>query len=281
MKIRDEKISSRIFKCFVHVFLILLVMFQLFPVIAVLFNSLRHDSAIKALPLSFPESFYLGNYPETWIRGGYATAFISSIRVGLSVVIIVVICAGLAGYALSRLNIPGKNFFISYFLLGMAIPAFLYIAPTFFTFARLGLVNTHLGLIIIYSAIFLPFNILLMRTFMLGIPRELEEAALVDGCNETQVLLRITTPLAKPIITTIALITFLWTWNEFMWANTFISSDALRTVATRFFRFVSEYSLNLALVFTAGAISLGPILILYLFLQKAFIEGMTQGAVKG
>ena len=143
------------------------------------------------------------------------------------------------------------------------------------------MVNTRLSVIIIYSAGYIPFAILLIRTFLVGIPKELEEAGKIDGCGEIGVFLHITVPLLKPILATVSLIVFVWCWNEFLWSNTFLTTDSIRTVATRFYKFTSEWSKDLAKIYTAGVITLAPIIVLYLALQKSFIEGLTSGAVKG
>jgi raffinose/stachyose/melibiose transport system permease protein len=146
---------------------------------------------------------------------------------------------------------------------------------------KLGLVDTHLSLIIVYTATQLPFNMLLLRTFLAGIPRELEEAAKIDGCNEIQSLWRITLPIAKPMFLTVALLVLVHVWNEFLWSNTFITNEGLKTVATRFVKFTGQYGSNMARIYTASVITIAPIIILYLLFSRKFIEGMTSGSVKG
>ena len=122
---------------------------------------------------------------------------------------------------------------------------------------------------------------MLLRTFLLGIPRELEEAAKVDGCNELSTFLRITLPLSKSMFMTVALLIFLKSWNEFVVANTYVTEDSLRTVSTRFVKFTTEYNNNFGRIFTSGVISMAPVVILFLLLQKRFIEGLTSGGLKG
>lgn len=264
-----------------HVLLVALMLFQLFPLIVLLLNTFRTDTQIKQSPLAWPEQFSLINYVETWIKGSYAIAFRNSIFIGICVIVGVVSLAGLAAYGLARLRMPVKDFFIGYFMFAMSFPAFMFIVPLYYTFSTVGLSNTHTGLIIIYTAIYIPFSMLLIRTFLVGIPRELEEAGKIDGCGEFTVFLRITMPLALPILMTVSLIVFVWSWNEFLWANTFLTLDDMRTVSTRFYKFTGEWSTDLAKIYTAGMIALAPIIVLYLLLQKSFIEGLTQGSVKG
>ena len=261
--------------------LMLLAVFEVFPLIQLLFNSFRPDSEIKAHPLGLPVTWTLENYVDTWEAGGYAQAFLNSIWICLWTILITIVVISLAAYALAKINFKGREFFVAYFLFGMAIPSFAYLIPTYDLFNQMGLSNTHLSLIIVYSASNIPFKLLLLRTFLLGIPRELEESAKVDGCTELTAFLRITLPLAKSIIMTVMLLTILSCWNEFTFANTFVTRDSLRTVSTRFVKFTTEYNNNFARVFTSGVISIAPMVILYLLMQDSFIEGLTSGSVKG
>lgn len=272
---------SKPLKMIIMVILFSVALFQLFPLIVLLINSFRTNTEIKNLPIGIPQAFSLTNYRETWIKGGYAIAYKNSFFIGFWVIVLVLLFAGFAAYGLSRLRIPFKSFFIGYFMLGMSFPAFLYIVPLFYSFSKFGLTNTHIGLILIYSASYLSFSILLIRTYLISIPRALEEAGKIDGCSEIGVLFHITIPLSFPIITTVSLIVFVWSWNEFTWANTFISKDLLRTVSTRFYKFASEHTVDIAKTYTAGIISLAPIIAVYLLLQKTFIDGLTQGSIKG
>ncbi len=265
----------------IDIILAFVVFCQLFPLIIMGVNSFRSNEDIMSDPIGLPTSFSFVNYIETWVKGDYAIAFRNSLFIGVVTVLAVLIIAGLSGYALSRIAMPFKTFFIGYFTVAMSFPAFLYIVPRYFGFSQLGLVNNHLGLILIYIAIYAPFSILLIRTFLVDVPVELEEAAKVDGCSDLGTLFYIVIPLAKPILLTIVLIVFTWTWNEFMWSNTFIVSEGLRTVSTRFYKFTGKYSSDLAKIYTSGVITVGPIIAAYLCLQKSFIEGLTAGSVKG
>lgn len=143
------------------------------------------------------------------------------------------------------------------------------------------LCHTYLGLILVYIAMQIPFNMLLLRTFLSGIPREVEEAAKIDGCNEINAFFRITLPIAKSIFLTIAILVFVNVWNEFLWANTFLTTDLLKPLATRYVKFVGEFTSNMARIYTASAITITPIIAIYLLFSRRFIEGMTSGSVKG
>lgn len=168
-----------------------------------------------------------------------------------------------------------------YFFVAISLPGFLSLVPNFFLFNSIGLVDTRLSLMILYTAGQIPFNMLLLRTFLGGIPREVEKAAKIDGCSELQAFTMVTLPIAKSIFMTIAILIFVNVWNEFLLANTFIMTDSLRPAATRFVRFVGEFSNDMARIYTAAVITTSPIVIMYLAFSRRFIEGMSSGSVKG
>lgn len=275
------KSTKVLFVALKYFFLTFMALFAGVPLLQVYINTFRTDRDVKSMPIGLPDKMVFNNIPETWKVGGYATAYINSIFVGMIVIVIVLSIVGLAAYAISKLQFKGKNFFIAYFFVAISLPAFLYIVPVYFMFNRIGILDTRLSLIIVYVAMQIPFNMLLLRTFLAGIPRELEEAAKIDGCSELAVLVRITIPIAKTIFLTIALLIFVSTWNEYLWGNTFITTDSMKTIATRFVKFTGEYSSNMARIYTASAITITPVIVMYLAFSQKFIEGMTSGSVKG
>ena len=256
-------------------------MFAAFPLVQVFLNAFRDDAEVKIMPLGLPDEWVFYNFPETWITGGYGIAFINSIKIAAIVIVAVLILVGLSGYALAKMNFRGRGFVNAYYFVAISLPGFLYIVPDFFVMNRMGLTNGHAGIILLYIAMNIPFHVILLRTFLSGIPRELEEAGKIDGCSELSVLIYITLPVAKSIFLTIALLVFVNVWNEFLWANTFLIDDALKTVATRYVRCVGQYSSNMARIYTASVFTIAPIVVLYLVFSRRFIEGLTSGSVKG
>jgi len=265
----------------IYIILFFFLLTQLIPVLQVFLNSFRSDSEVKMRPFGLPSKWILTNWPETWVIGNYGLAYMNSLIIAASVIAMVLTLIGLGSYALSKLHFRGREFFIAYFFVAISLPGFLYIVPDYFMLNKLGLVNTRLSLVILYTAFNLPFNMLLLRTFLGNIPRELEEAAKIDGCGELGVFLRITVPIAKTIFLTIAILVFVGCWNEFLWASTFISNELLRPTATKYVKFVGQYSSNMARIYTASAITILPIVVLYILFSRRFIEGMTSGSVKG
>jgi raffinose/stachyose/melibiose transport system permease protein len=259
----------------------MLFLAEIIPILQVFLNSFRRDADVKTMPFGLPKEWVFNNWPETWQMGGYGIAYINSLITATVVIFTVLTIVGLGAYALSKLRFRGRGFFTAYFFVAISLPGFLYIVPDYFMFNRLGLINTRFALILIYTASSIPFNMLLLRTFLGGIPRELEEAAKIDGCNELSVFIRITVPIAKTIFLTIAILVFVSCWNEFLWANTFIAEEMLKPVSTRYVKFVGQYSSNMARIYTASAITILPIVVLYVLFSRRFIEGMTSGSVKG
>ena len=276
-----NKTKSSISSVVTMVFLVLMVLFAAVPLLQVLLNSFKTDKECKTSPLGLPKEWVFNNFGETWQIGGYATAYFNSLLTAFVVIAVVLVVVGLGAYALTKLQFKLRGFFTAYFFVAISLPSFLYIVPDYFVMNKLGLVDTRWSLMIVYTAIQIPFNMLLLRTFLAGIPRELEEAAKIDGCNELNSLLRITIPIAKPMFLTVAILVFVNVWNEFLWSNTFITKDELKLVATRYVRFTGEYGMNMARIYTASVITIAPVIVLYLFFSRRFIEGMTSGSVKG
>jgi raffinose/stachyose/melibiose transport system permease protein len=201
----------------------------------------------------------------------------------LTVGTIVGVCviAGTAAYALDRLDLPGTDAVLLYLFVASAVPFQLFLVPLFFLWNALQLTNTLFGLIVIYWAIFSPFATLLLRSFLVALPRDFEEAARIDGASELQILLRVVLPLSWPAFLTIALVSGLAAWNEFFFAVTFIQDESLRPVTTSFLAFQSSFSRDWGLTSAAGFIMILPIIVLFLFLQRRFISGLTAGGLKG
>lgn len=273
-------IVYRVTSIIAYLFLIIMLIFAAFPLVQVLLNSFKADTEVKLSPIGLPQKWVFNNFAETWEIGGYLQAYINTLLTAAVVITVVLTIVGLGAYALSKLQFKLRGFFTAYFFVAISLPSFLYIVPDYFVMNKLGLVNTRWALMIIYTATNIPFNMLLLRTFLTGIPRELEEAAKIDGCGELQSFLRITLPIAKSMFMTIAILVFVNVWNEFLWSNTFITSDHLKPVSTRFVVFTGQYSSNMARIYTASVLTILPIIVLYLLFSRRFIEGMTSGSVK-
>ena len=277
----DKKKKISIWYIVKYVFLFGMLLFALVPLLQVFINSFRSDREVKTMPLGLPKQWVFNNYPETWQIGGYGQAYINSLLIAAVVIVVVLAVAGLGAYSISKLEYKGRGFFNAYFFVAISLPGFLYIVPDYFIFNKLHLIDTRVGLMLVYIAMQIPLNMLLLKTFLAGIPRELEEAAKIDGCNELDSFMKITLPIAKPMFLTVAILVFVNVWNEYLWSNTFVTTEIIKPVATRFVKFTGEYGSDMAKIYTASVITIAPVIILYLLFSRKFIEGMTSGSVKG
>lgn len=277
----DKKKKISIWYIVKYVFLFGMLLFALVPLLQVFINSFRSDREVKTMPLGLPKQWVFNNYPETWQIGGYGQAYINSLLIAAVVIVVVLAVAGLGAYSISKLEYKGRGFFNAYFFVAISLPGFLYIVPDYFIFNKLHLIDTRVGLMLVYIAMQIPFNMLLLKMFLAGIPRELEEAAKIDGCNELDSFMKITLPIAKPMFLTVAILVFVNVWNEYLWSNTFVTTEIIKPVATRFVKFTGEYGSDMAKIYTASVITIAPVIILYLLFSRKFIEGMTSGSVKG
>ena len=263
-----------------YVVLTLALIFAMGPLVVLGFNSLKSTSEAMANPLGPPREIQLDNYPTAWVEGKLATTARNSAILVAGTVAGVLVLGGLAAFSLSRLNPPGSNFFMLYMLGGSTLPVFLFLVPLYSLWRILGLVDTLHGLILIYVALNSPFAIFLLRSFMVQIPRDFEDAARVDGASQLQVLTRVILPLAWPGFLTVGLVTALGVWGEFQIALIFVHVPDLFPVTISYWYFTTRYSRDWSLTSAAAVMMIAPVLIFFFALQRQFIEGLTQGGLK-
>jgi len=264
-----------------YVILVILALFALGPLVILVFNSLKSKAEIGRNPLGLPLSPDFENFPEAWTQGDFATTMVNSTILTGGTIVGVCIIAGTSAYAMARLNLPGTNAVLLYLFVASAVPFQLFLIPLFFLWSTLNLTNTRFGLILIYWAIFSPLGTLLLRSYLVQLPRDFEDAARIDGANELQVLLRVVLPLSWPGLLTVALVAGLATWNEFFFAITFIQDNNLKPVTTSFLAFQTNFSQDWGLTSAAAIYIILPIVVLFLILQRRFISGLTAGGLKG
>lgn len=264
-----------------YIILTLLLLYVAGPLVILGFQSLKSTAEIGANPLGPPRQPRLENFSDAWERGNYATTMTNSVIVVIGTVAGVCVIAGLAAYALARLNAPGFNLFSLYLLIGTSLPITLFLVPLFFMWTQLGLTNTLFGLIVIYWATSSPFATFLLRSYMVAIPTDFEDAARVDGANDWQVIRHVMIPIVWPGFMTVALVSGLAAWNEYILAYTFIQDDAVKTVVTSFSSFAGRFNRDWGLTSAGAVIMTAPVILFFLALQRRFIEGLTQGGLKG
>lgn len=264
-----------------YILLILLVSFALGPLVILGFNSVKDSASIGRNPLGPPTEFVWQNFPRAWDIGNFSTTTVNSAILVAGTVTSVLFLGGMAAYSLARLKLPGGGLLMLYLLVGSSLPVQMFLVPLFSIWRQLGLVNTLYGLIIIYTATFSPFAIFLLRSYLVSLPSDFEDAARVDGANEWQVFVRVIVPLSWPAFLTVGLVVGLGVWNEFLLATVFLTDQSLFTVVTSYYNFTSRFSRDWALTSAAAVMMIAPILVLFLSLQRRFIAGLTQGGVKG
>jgi raffinose/stachyose/melibiose transport system permease protein len=263
-----------------HIVVIVMLMFALGPVVILGFNSLKSTSELGLNPLGPPKTILWENFPNAWEEGNFAVTMRNSALLVVATVTSVLSLGGMAAYSLARLKPPGGNAFMVFMLAGTTIPVWLYIVPLFILWRSLGLIDNLFGLILIYTAGSSPFAIFLLRSFMVGIHPDLEDAARVDGANEWQIFTRVILPLAWPGFLTVGLVVALGTWGEYQLALIFVHKPELFPVTTSYSAFASRFSMDWGLTSAAAIMMIAPVLIIFLALQRQFIEGLTQGGVK-
>jgi raffinose/stachyose/melibiose transport system permease protein len=263
-----------------HIILSLLAAFSILPVIMLVMNSFKSTAEIGSNPFGIPQDFRFQNYIDAWNQGNYATTLTNSAILTIGTIIGTLALAGLAAYALARLKLKGSNIIGFYFMVGTAVPPYLFIIPLFYMWRQIGLVNSHLGLIIIYVALHSPFATFLLRSYMVNLPEEFIEAARIDGATHWQVYRHVILPLSWPGFMTAGLVVGLAVWNEFVFGLTFLQKAELKPVATSLFAFQQQFVRDWGLTNAGSVIMVLPVVILFLLLQRRFIEGLTQGGLK-
>jgi raffinose/stachyose/melibiose transport system permease protein len=251
-----------------------------FPMIWMVYSSMKTNREIFETPWSLPAHFRWQNFVQAWSAGDLGTYIWNSLFVGAVSVIGVLFFASLAAYAFSRLEFRGRNLIFYLFLIGLIIPVQASLLPLFIFLRDVHLINTRLGLILPYIAWGLPMAIYLLRAYLLTIPKDFEDSAKIDGCSVPRIYLHIILPIIRPALATIAIITVLDIWNEFLMALIFVYDNELKTLPIGLLAFYGQHSVDYKYLFSALSIITIPMIIIYFFFQKHIVEGLTVGALK-
>ena len=232
-------------------------------------------------PRLIPVEPTIKNFVDAWTSNQFGRYFLNSILVSGITIPNILILGSMMAYAFSRFNFLGKKFFYGLVVFFMTMPAMSLIVPQFVLARNLHLTDKLAGLVLMYIAQNLPFAVFLLRGFLEEIPKDIEDAARIDGASSWAVYWQIILPLCKPALATSAIISFLGAWDEFVWANTLINSPEKRTLPVAIANFQGIHTTNWGLVFAASIIAVIPVIFLFVTLQKYFIKGMVAGAIKG
>jgi ABC-type glycerol-3-phosphate transport system permease component len=272
------------------IYLVLLTYFLVvvYPMVWLLYTSLKTDKDIFLNPFELPSVHHLQweNFLNAWTKGNFGDYFLNSVAMTVATVGLVLLFSSMAAYALSRFRFWGARPLFFYFLAGLMIPLQLGIVPLFFQMKDLHLLNSRWGLLIAYVAYGMPFSIFILTGFFKSLPSALHESALIDGASDFRAFWSIMLPLARPGLITVAIFSFLGTWNEFFMAFMFLSgkgSEHLRTLPLGLanLTIVSQYRSDWGMAFAGLVLVMLPTLLVYSLLQKHLSKGITMGALKG
>jgi len=274
-------VSERRVDILMRMALMVIVAGSIFPFYWMLMNSLKTRREIFRSPIGFPAAPQFLNYVEAWTRAGLPTAILNSAIVAGITVLIVLVAGTLAAYPLARLQFPGRFLFLVFFTSGLVVAPEVVLIPLFNMFTRLGLINSLWSVIAANAAFSLPLAIFLFWQFFREIPKELQDSARIDGCSTWGFFRLILLPLSKPVLGSVTIFTSLFTWNEYLFSLTFLRNNEIKTVPVRLTVFFGQFSTDWPTLFAALVIVTTPVVLIYLLMQRAFVRGLTAGAVKG
>lgn len=260
--------------------LILMLVVLLFPVAWTVATSLKTGTQSATIP---PVWFFrptLQNYAQLFASANVFLHLKNSVIIATSSALICIVFGSMAGYSLARFRFRGSRVIAAMFLIGRMIPPIVFVVPYFLIMRRLRLVDTHAAVVSAHVFFNITFVTFLMRSFFGAIPRELEQSALIDGCNGTQAFLHVTIPLATPGLATVGIFSFLYSWNEFVYAL-ILAQSRVRTLSILAASFVTPEMINWSSIFATSVVVMTPMIILGLTVRKYFVRGLTFGAVKG
>ncbi len=249
-----------------------------FPFIWMILTSLKSYQE-TALRVWFPSEWLFSNYPAAWSQAPFARYFINSTVIAVSTVVGVLFTSILAAYAFARMDFFGKRLLFLVFLSTLMIPFEILLIPDYLIVVRLGWINNYLALIVPWTAS--AFQIFLLRQFFATVPKDLYDAALLDGCDHLRFLLRVVVPLSRPALVTVGLFAFLGAWRALVWPLIVTKSEDMRTVEVGLATFVQEAGTQTQFLMAAATFAILPIIILYFLGQKSFIEGIATSGLKG
>lgn len=282
-KQKDElKQKNPVAKVALWVMLIIMAVIQIFPLIwLVNFSLASNNEMFTTGLLVWPAKIRWGNYVTAFVDGHFLLYLKNSLVINTLAVLVVLVVSVMVSFACTRMHWKMSKFVYGLILLGMMIPIHATLLPNYIIYDKLNLTDTIWALLIPYVAFSLPQGLFLVSGFMASLPKEIEEAAVIDGCGIYRMLTVVITPMLKGSLTTVAIMTFLNNWNEFMMASTYLSSPKWKTLPFSVLEFTGMYASNYSVQFAVMALTAAPAVIVYILLNKQITNGVMMGAVKG
>lgn len=263
-----------------YILLIALTVITLLPLIWMLSASFKLSTEVFTSPIRWiPETFHWENYVQIWQKVDFGRFTWNSAKLTILVTIIQLLTCSFAAYGFTKCRFPGRDALFLGYVATIAIPWQTFMLPQYIMMNRMHLVDSHLGYVLLQS--FGAFGVFLLRQFFLSIPNELLEAARIDGLSEYGIYFRIVLPLAKPAMATLAIFTFVTIWNDYMGPMIYFNTEVNKTIPLGIRMFVGQYSADYQLIMAASVLSLIPVLVMYVFCQKYFVQGVATSGLKG
>jgi multiple sugar transport system permease protein/raffinose/stachyose/melibiose transport system permease protein len=265
----------------IHIILLFWTFISIFPLLWMFSSSLKERNEVFTNLSLIPQAWNFLNYVTAWKVGSFGVYFFNSLFYTVVTLAFVLFFASMAAFVFARFRFLGRNVFYLLFVGSLMIPIPGAFIPLYVLLIKLGLADTRLGLILPYTNAALALAIFILKTFFEDIPKEIEEAAIIDGCNKFDLYWKIFMPLSKPAIATVSIFTVLAVWNEFMLALIIINNRDLMPIQRGIMVFQGEHLTDYSLLMAGLTIATIPLLVIYFFLSKYIIKGITAGAVKG
>lgn len=281
-RVKRRAVGSWPFRLLVYGFLLVVATYVLFPFVWMLSTAVKTEAEALAIPPTWiPREASLDSVVGIWVRKNFGVYFFNSTVISLATAILSAFLGALAGYGFSRFQFPGRQTLIGFFLATQMLPGVLLVGPYFKVLTAVNLYDTRTGLVIAFLTICLPFATWTMKGFIDGVPTELDEAALVDGCSRLGVFLRVILPVLGPGMVATILFAFLLAWGDLLWALCLTTSEDMITVTLGIARTVGEFRIIWPMLMAGSLLGGLPAILLYLFLQRFLVAGLTAGALKG
>lgn len=264
----------------IYAALIIMAIIMLVPFAWMISASLKLEKDVFSFPIVWiPKDPQWGNYQEIWKKVPLLTGFKNTFKLTICTTVLQLVTSSFAAYAFAKLEFKGRDTIFMLYVMTISIPWQVYMVPQFKMMTMFGLTDSHLGIILMHA--FTATGVFLMRQFFMGIPTELLEAARIDGLSEYGIWARLMLPLSKPAIATLCITSFTFEWNDFMGPLIYLSTSSKKTVQLMLRMFNTQYSSNYAQIMAAATVALIPVLILFAFLQRYFVEGVASSGIKG
>ena len=271
---------TKVLRGIVHILMALYIVVILFPLLWMVLSGFKSDADIFSSPWSLPESWKISNYIYVWTTY-IQKSVLNSLFFTVVGTFFVVLISGMAAYAIIRFRFKHKYLVFMFVLSGMMLAPQCSLIPIYKMLSTIGLYNTRIGMLIPYIAYRVPFSFFLMWSFMLNLPVEVEEAAIIDGCSIRQVFFNIVLKMSKPVIATTAVMCARYIWNDFAFALVFSEGRELQTVPLAIFAIRSTSQTQWGVLIAGLTLAALPMVVVYICLQQYFVDGMNSGAVKG